>query len=138
MYDFRSLYFYAVYYVIIGIGMAILLLKKKKSIRKTRKKDDVLEMILYTIVLIFCVYNTVSMCYAIHSPVIKQYQGRYVGEDRGMVKFEKLKDSDCEDSFYIPLLLRGRMCAGGFQKEEKYKLYYEERTEVLVKIKKIS
>lgn len=30
------------------------------------------------------------------------------------------------------------MCAGGFQKEEKYKLYYEERTEVLVKIKKIS
>ena len=62
MYDFRSLYFYAVYYVIIGIGMAILLLKKKKSLRGKRKKDDVLEILLYTIVLIFCVDNTVSMC----------------------------------------------------------------------------
>lgn len=138
MYDLRSLYFYVVYYVVIGMGMAILLLKKKKSIRKTRKKDDVLEIILYTIVLIFCVYNTVSMCYAIHSPVIKQYQGRYVGKDRGMVKFEKSKDSDYEDSFYIPMLLKRSMCVGGFQKEEKYKLYYEERTEVLVKIEKIS
>ena len=138
MYDFRSLYFYAVYYVILGIGMAILLLKKKKSLRGKRKKDDVLEILLYTIVLIFCVDNTVSMCSAIHSPVIKQYQGIYVGKHRGMVEFEKSKDSDYEDSFYIPLLLRGRMCAGGFQKEEKYKLYYEERTEVLVKIKKIS
>nr|WP_296030257.1 hypothetical protein [uncultured Dorea sp.] len=138
MYDFRSLYFYAVYCVIIGIGMAILLLKKKKSLRGKRKKDDVLEILLYTIVLIFCVDNTVSVCSAIHSPVIKQYQGIYMGKHRGMVEFEKSKDSDYEDSFYIPLLLRGRMCVGGFQKEEKYKLYYEERTEVLVKIKKIS
>ena len=138
MYDLRSLYFYAVCYVVIGMGMAILLLKKKKSIRKTRKKDDVLEMILYTIVLIFCVYNTVSMCYAIHSPVIKQYQGRYVGEDRGMVKFEKLKDSDCEDSFRIPRYMIGRMCPDGLKKKNKYIIYYEKHTEIIVKIQKIS
>lgn len=137
-YNLRILYYYAIYYFVGSLVLIVSILQLKKVYVCKKKKKDIIEILACIILAVFAIYQTINICYAIYNPVIKQYHGIYSGKSRGYVDFEESKYSEDEDSFRIPRYMIGRMCPGGLKKKNKYIIYYEEHTEIIVKIQKIS
>ena len=137
-YNLRILYYYAIFYLVGSLVLIVSTLQLKKNVCLQKKKKDIIEILACVVLSIFAIYQTINICYAIGNPVIKQYQGIYLGKSRGFVDFEEFEYSEDEDSFRIPRYMIGRMCPDGLKKKNKYIIYYENHTEIIVKIQKIS
>ena len=132
----KNLYYFAIEYSIFSVIIAFFLAKAVKDVRDKKNKNNVVTFIFLSIVFIFMIWQACEVYKAIYRPVVRQYQGIYIGKSKSRLKFYDLKNEDEEKSFYIAWLAMGKN--GDLRKNEKYKVYYEKNTEIIVKIRKIS
>ena len=130
----KNLYYFAIEYSIFSIIIAFFLAKAVKDVRDKKNKNNVVTFIFLSIVFIFMIWQACEVYKAIYRPVVRQYQGIYIGKSKSRLKFYDLKNEDEEKSFYIALFVKNE----DLEKNEKYKVYYEKNTEIIVKIRKIS
>ena len=129
----KNLYYFAIEYSIFSIIGVIFFVKSVKALRDKRNKNNVVEFVFWIVILIFMLGQACEVYKAIHRPVIRQYRGIYVRESHCTVYFEDLKDEDDEKSYDIAWLVKNEP----LEKNEKYKVYYEKNTEIIVKLQKI-
>ena len=134
MYGLKNLYYFAIEYSIFSIIIAFFLAKAVKDVRDKKNKNNVVTFIFLSIVFIFMIWQACEVYKAIYRPVVRQYQGIYIGKSKSRLKFYDLKNEDEEKSFYIAWFVKNE----DLEKNEKYKVYYEKNTEIIVKIRKIS
>ena len=130
----KNLYYFAIEYSIFSVIIAFFLAKAVKDVRDKKNKNNVVTFIFLSIVFIFMIWQACEVYKAIYRPVVRQYQGIYIGKSKSRLKFYDLKNEDEEKSFYIAWFVKN----GDLRKNEKYKVYYEKNTEIIVKIRKIS
>lgn len=130
----KNLYYFAIEYSIFSIIIAFFLAKAVKDVRDKKNKNNVVTFIFLSIVFIFMIWQACEVYKAIYRPVVRQYQGIYIGKSKSRLKFYDLKNEDEEKSFYIAWFVKNE----DLEKNEKYKVYYEKNTEIIVKIRKIS
>lgn len=134
MYGLKNLYYFAIEYSIFSVIIAFFLAKAVKDVRDKKNKNNVVTFIFLSIVFIFMIWQACEVYKAIYRPVVRQYQGIYIGKSKSRLKFYDLKNEDEEKSFYIAWFVKNE----DLEKNEKYKVYYEKNTEIIVKIRKIS
>ena len=134
MYGLENLYYFAIEYSIFSVIIAFFLVKAVKDVRDKKNKNNVVTFIFLSIVFIFMIWQAGEVYKAIYRPVVRQYQGTYIGKSKSRVKFYDLKNEDEEKAFYIAWFVKNE----DLEKNEKYKVYYEKNTEIIVKIRKIS
>ncbi len=130
----KNLYYFAIEYSIFSVIIAFFLAKAVKDVRDKKNKNNVVTFIFLSIVFIFMIWQACEVYKAIYRPVVRQYQGIYIGKSKSRLKFYDLKNEDEEKSFYIAWFVKNE----DLEKNEKYKVYYEKNTEIIVKIRKIS
>ena len=130
----ENLYYFAIEYSIFSVIIAFFLVKAVKDVRDKKNKNNVVTFIFLSIVFIFMIWQAGEVYKAIYRPVVRQYQGTYIGKSKSRVKFYDLKNEDEEKAFYIAWFVKNE----DLEKNEKYKVYYEKNTEIIVKIRKIS
>lgn len=128
----KNLYYFAIEYSIFSVGIMFCLVK---AVRDKKSKNNVVTVFFLSVLFIFMIWEAGEVYKAIYRPVIRQYQGIYVRESHDEVDFVDLKKEDEEKTFYIAWLIMGKN--GALEKNEKYKVYYEKNTEIIVKIQKI-
>ncbi|MEI3381832.1 MAG: hypothetical protein V8R43_10235 [Dorea sp.] len=132
----KNLYYFAIIYSIFSIVGVIWAVGEGKTVRNKKDKKNVAIFIFICAATVFMIWQAGGIYKAIYRPVIRQYQGIYVRESHHTVDFVDLKKGDEEKTFYIAWLAMGKN--GDLRKNEKYKVYYEKNTEIIVKIRKIS
>ena len=132
----KNLYYFAIEYSIFSVGIMFCLVKAVKAVRDKKSKNNVVTVFFLSVLFIFMIWEAGEVYKAIYRPVIRQYQGIYVRESHHTVDFVDLKKGDEEKTFYIAWLAMGKN--GDLRKNEKYKVYNEKNTEIIVKIRKIS
>ena len=130
----KNLYYFAIEYSIFSVIIAFFLAKAVKDVRDKKNKNNVVTFIFLSIVFIFMIWQACEVYKAIYRPVVRQYQGIYIGKSKSRLKFYDLKNEDEEKSFYIAWFVKNE----DLEKNEKYKVYYEKNTEIIVKLRKIS
>ena len=130
----KNLYYFAIEYSIFSVIIAFFLAKAVKDVRDKKNKNNVVTFIFLSIVFIFMIWQACEVYKAIYRPVVRQYQGIYIGKSKSRLKFYDLKNEDEEKSFYIAWFVKNE----DLEKNKKYKVYYEKNTEIIVKIRKIS
>lgn len=140
MYNFGGIYYQmksnAVLFVILGV--VFLILSRCWNVDKRNVK----EMIIGLACIILAVSSIIYYSIIINNPKILTHEGYYVSEHRVNKHILKMEycfsnGDEIKPVFYLDVLTKKEIYPEEFNSEKMYRIFYEEETDMIVKVEEI-
>jgi len=140
MYDFKCIYYeFAVDFIIIGLGgLGVLISSHFWDTKKRHKGKMIMGVFLVGLCIYFTAFQYIPACV---NPKINVFDGEYVysnGTFRGSIISREYSFSDDggkhSKSFTLDSVNKKKIYPDDFEKGETYRIYYEERTKIIVRV----
>ena len=140
MYDLSGLYYQM---IVTGsafgvVGLIFLICSRFWNSQKKNKKD----LIIGIVSCILCVCTLGYYAYNISNAEISVYEGSFVEEHRENPYLLRMEycfsnGEEIKPLFYLDVISKKKVYNADFEKNAKYRIYYEEQTDTIVKVEKI-
>lgn len=105
-------------------------------------KKDMKEMIIGLVCVILAIGSFVYHSHIISNPKISTHEGYYVSENRSYKHLLKMEycfsnGNDLKPVFYLDVLTKKEIYPDDFSTEQKYRIFYEEESDIIVKVEEI-
>lgn len=141
MYNFGGIYYEmkseAIVYMVSGIVFLIL------SRFWNMDKRNIKEAILGCICIVLTICSIIYYVHIINNPIISTHEGYFVSEYR--VNKHILKKEYCFSNgnerkpvFYLDVLTKKKIYPEDFNSNQKYRIFYEEKSNVIIKIEELA
>ena len=123
-----------------------LIFKKRKSSESGSKKDSVKAVILGLLFVFISVTYSGYHIFKIHQPVVCVHEGYFIEERRNSrvapplpftMQYTFTNDNQPNCKFYLDVFSKREIYDEEFEKNANYRIYYEEDTDIIVKVEKI-
>ena len=140
MYNFEGIYFQmkssAILFLVLGIVSLLL------SRCWNMDKRDTKEMIIGLVCVMLAIGSVIYHSNIISNPKVLTHEGYYVSENRSYKHLLKMeycfsKGDNLKPIFYLDVLTRKEIYPDDFSTEQKYRIFYEEESDIIVKVEEI-
>lgn len=140
MYNFDGIYFQmkssAILFLVLGIVSLLL------SRCWNMDKRDTKEMIIGLVCVMLAIGSVIYHSNIISNPKVLTHEGYYVSENRSYKHLLKMEycfsnGDNLKPIFYLDVLTRKEIYPDDFSTEQKYRIFYEEESDIIVKVEEI-
>lgn len=140
MYNFRGIYYQMKSSVMLFIVLGVVFLILSKC--WNADKRSIKEMIIGVVCIVLAIVSVIYYSFIINNPKISVHEGYYVSENRANTHILKMEycfsnGEDIKPIFYLDVLTKKKIYPQTFDVNQKYRIYYEEESFVIVKVEEI-
>ena len=122
----------------IVVGVVFLILSKCWNADKRSMK----EMIIGLACIVLAIVSVIYYSFIINNPKISVHEGYYVSENRANTHILKMEycftnGEDIKPIFYLDVLTKKEIYPDDFSTKQKYRIFYEEESDMIVKVEEI-
>lgn len=140
MYDLSGLYYQMkVDSIVFGIvGLLFLFDSHFWILEKIKKKDLLIGLICF----VLCICSLVYHYHVISELKISVHEGEFVEEHRENPYLFRMEycftnEGGLKSLFYLDIFSKKKIYSNDFEEEMRYRIYYEEKTDVILKVEKL-
>lgn len=142
MYDLRGIYFDMIFNVGISFVIWALILIADKFWKKSEKRKNKTKILVISLIMIFLIFLMWEDICAIKNPEILIKEGYFCDTYKEGSVFSRsywFADKDeQEEGFELDSFSKDKIYPDEFQKDKRYRIYYESSTEIIVKVEEIN
>lgn len=140
MYNSGGIYYQmksnAVLFVILGV--VFLILSKCWNV----DKRNINEMVIGLVCVVLAISSVIYYSIIINNPKILTHEGYYVSEQRVNTHILKMEycfsnGDEIKPVFYLDVLTKKEIYPEEFDSEQKYRIFYEEKTDIIVRVEEV-